>query len=830
MLMARPPPDNELRRSSLPGQIQLPSFSHFVAGVGQAELPLSQVNRSPTSRSDPTGEPRLGALLPRHEHIHARPSYQSPAQGLGQHAQYVDVRPKGTFPPAKLSEPYRDYRDPKAIAANHIYPSPQDFVSNRNHLQTPSPGRLTANSKNVVTEATIEGKGLCYVYDDGTVCQKVINGDMVNPKWGTTKAGKPRKRLGQACNVCREKKIRCDPQLPKCAQCQKFGRECKFESSSRSSKHSSNKDSISSRENQMESHHERTGSSTSTEALTDRTYSRANSRGSMNVESLLSPSSGVDASPSSEQPPSKKPRFSSSPRHDGNSLSKSNIESHSESRSERHKTRPEISFAFDVDPFLANPRLTMHFVKEYFKHVNSHIYVLFQTKISLHWIEHCQTKTSDDRMLLYAMLAAGAAFSPSKSYESYEYQFKNIAEVALDRNDSSGLQSVQTQLLLSMVEHTLGQLDRSRELSISAIRMAYKASMSEEVETEDPIFGMDLAAHLECRRRTFWLAVMAVCFHGNRFGPHQPVERLTWKLRLPCDDNMFQASKVPDVPYFQCDGDQEWEFPHSSKLGNLAFLVELSLITNELAAWLNNTSFDLSPSDYSGAYESFYHAAKRRLSAWDRRVRDHYRVPEPRMTGLHILYHFAGMLLHRHVRHEYLSWDQVERSCRQTRSHATLLLELIHLVHEDGAKEIPVSVVAAGCPMAGDTIVMAIDVITAAGTISSLLEHQSGDLSFIELVSGGLEALDTLGANWKTAEQQLKEVKPRISTIVSPTTSGTSSRNVAFFIRKPLISPYGLECDVVYGISRLRYLQALGYGDKVKSEDDICEMGSQSPN
>jgi hypothetical protein len=129
--------------------------------------------------------------------------------------------------------------------------------------------------------------------------------------------------------------------------------------------------------------------------------------------------------------------------------------------------------------------------------------------------------------------------------------------------------------------------------------------------------------------------------------------------------------------------------------------------------------------------------------------------------------------------------------------------------------------------MAGYTIFIAIDVITSAGTISSLLEHQSRDLSFIDLVSGGLEALDTMGTPWKTAEQQLKQVQPRISTVMAHTTSGTSSRKAAFFVRKPLSSPYGLDYDVVYGIPRIRYLQALGYGDKVGSEDDICEMGSQ---
>ncbi|KAI9869823.1 MAG: hypothetical protein M1830_005057 [Pleopsidium flavum] len=80
-----------------------------------------------------------------------------------------------------------------------------------------------------VREETIPGEGPCYVYEDGSHCRKVIDGETVNASWGVTKAGKPRKRLAIACMTCREKKIKCDPNWPKCLQCDKFGRECKFQ-------------------------------------------------------------------------------------------------------------------------------------------------------------------------------------------------------------------------------------------------------------------------------------------------------------------------------------------------------------------------------------------------------------------------------------------------------------------------------------------------------------------------------------------------------------------------------------------------------------------------
>ena len=80
----------------------------------------------------------------------------------------------------------------------------------------------------VVAEQDVPGEGPSWVYEDGSTCKKVIDGELVNAQWGVTKAGKPRKRLAIACTTCREKKIKCDPAEPKCVQCEKFGRECRF--------------------------------------------------------------------------------------------------------------------------------------------------------------------------------------------------------------------------------------------------------------------------------------------------------------------------------------------------------------------------------------------------------------------------------------------------------------------------------------------------------------------------------------------------------------------------------------------------------------------------
>lgn len=87
--------------------------------------------------------------------------------------------------------------------------------------------RAPVRASRCIAQREMPGEGLCYIYEDGTYCRAIIDGEPVNPSWGITKAGKPRKRLAQACLTCREKKIKCEPGYPKCHQCAKSQRVCR---------------------------------------------------------------------------------------------------------------------------------------------------------------------------------------------------------------------------------------------------------------------------------------------------------------------------------------------------------------------------------------------------------------------------------------------------------------------------------------------------------------------------------------------------------------------------------------------------------------------------
>ena len=137
------------------------------------------------------------------------------------HAPYS---PPGSRPP--FPAPIDSHSYPQAPYAPPIPSGRIDAISN------PSDASIGASkpAAKLIGEQVFPGEGACFVYDDGTHVKKVIDGEVVNGQWGVTKAGKPRKRLAIACLTCREKKIKCDPSEPKCVQCEKSGRECRFSS------------------------------------------------------------------------------------------------------------------------------------------------------------------------------------------------------------------------------------------------------------------------------------------------------------------------------------------------------------------------------------------------------------------------------------------------------------------------------------------------------------------------------------------------------------------------------------------------------------------------
>lgn len=159
--------------------------------------PMPKVSTSPYGH--PRDQKSLQSPIQRHE-SEMRRHYPEASQANSGRNQY---HPSASNTVASDPAPPKDTLGPKIWTGTHFLPR-------------------------FVRQAEVPGEGICYFYDNGTHCKTVIDGEPVNAHWGVTKAGKPRKRLAIACITCREKKIKCDPDYPRCVQCEKFGRVCKF--------------------------------------------------------------------------------------------------------------------------------------------------------------------------------------------------------------------------------------------------------------------------------------------------------------------------------------------------------------------------------------------------------------------------------------------------------------------------------------------------------------------------------------------------------------------------------------------------------------------------
>ncbi|ETI24343.1 hypothetical protein G647_03712 [Cladophialophora carrionii CBS 160.54] len=693
----------------------------------------------------------------------------------------------------------------------------------------------------VVREEIVPGRGVCYVYDDGTRLQKSSNTDAVNPKWGTTKAGKPRKRLGQACNTCREKKIKCDPSTPKCIQCQKFSRECKFDTGPRPTPRPS--DQLPSMPTtsplmanayiQNESSSRRGSTASADPLLQDHPSCRAAPRSSIQIESLLSPASrdddSRDESPDN-RPPAKKLRMSLSPHPASDGWPAESVGSESWSGSvESPSTIPKFSWA--ADPYEVDREMTLYYANKYFNHVDGATTCILPRKGFLRWVKECTTKTSMEKMLLYAVLAMGTVFSHHAGTTHHQDLFIDIVNNAvLETGNTFTLQLVQTKLILGLFAFSQGQNNRAWDFCGSALRIA----LGLQYHTEEGVasvdaktgleFGLNYATLMECRRRAFWAAYIMDCFNACCSMPITSVSRAECHLRLPCSQPAYQRGEIPTTPFSLSTEPDEHSASgdNIAQVGVLGYLVEVATIFKEVMRRISKNKPEASEGDRL-SMEAFQKDALRRLDAWDPWMRKHlHQVRDGRepVNGLHILYHYTAMLLHRHMRYSEASKVQIVENVRGAFKHARLMMVMVQELSNHEEKETPSFRFATLSPFSGYAITAALDVITAAGTMADLMDQKSRIMS---LLSSGIEALEGLADFWESARRQREMIKKRFGVLLVATNKACDF-NGAFYFGESMQSPFDLDQDIVYGLPRPQYLEALGWDDRIHRDEDFHQL------
>ncbi|KAF2841325.1 hypothetical protein M501DRAFT_912327, partial [Patellaria atrata CBS 101060] len=673
--------------------------------------------------------------------------------------------------------------------------------------------RRTTRTSRCIGQKEVPGEGLCYVYEDGSYCRTVIDGEPVNPSWGITKAGKPRKRLAAACLTCREKKIRCEPSLPKCVQCQKSQRTCRGVGSQQSTPAPAVESPrtvigsplvpITGDISMDNNHFDHTPTNASQEEILDSMRSAAK-----------------EPIPYSSTPPIVTGDLRTHAMRDrqrlkfGHPFFKYFDSERDNSDSPNPTSADSLALAWERDPYEADKELTLYLLETYFTHIESATYCMFPKKEFISWVKNCKNKSQDDRMLLYTILAMGSNFTFDKAKRAVGKQFAAIAHHAvLSRFAKYTLQLLQSRLMLGLYYFARGKSHDSFDLSGSALRSLSALNLNSEdgileLADDGPYeYDFDRAMSLECRRRTFWAAFLMDRYNGFCGGTLFVIQLDDTFVRLPCHECEYETGKlISTTPFFDNDV-VDTSIPHPESLGAMAHLTLVSAMWGEVLSF--TTRYLHRPAHkYAAAYENFYTTILTRLDKWrgslpplfrwsienmDVAIRDGYAGT---FISLHALYHASIIRLNRHVRLDAVSQSTQSRNLAQARHHAKLLLPIIASVGKRTRD-------ARGCdpdfafstPFPGYSFMLAVDVLGACGTLKELPP-------LIDQLESGLECVDELADFWASGKAQRKAVRTRVEllTQVARDEDAKERKGNCWRLEGELDSAFGRTEDVVYGV------------------------------
>ena len=562
--------------------------------------------------------------------------------------------------------------------------------------------------------------------------------------------------------------------------------------------------------------------------------SNSGARSSMPLGNILSPVS-IDENNRAESPdnqqPAKRLRVSLSPRPVSKGWPSESLGSESVAGSTSSPSAMP-KFSWTIDPYQLDRQLTLEYTNNYFNHVDSATTCILPKRAFLRWIRDCTTKSLTDKMLLYAILAMGTVFAHRPESKHHQNVFIDIVNAAVMRSgDAFNLQLMQAKLILAHFAFSQGQYNQAWDSCGSALRVGFglKFHTEEGVATfgdNDGLdFGLNYETLKECRRRTFWAAYIMDCFNGCCSTSVTSVNRSVCHLRLPCSQAAYEKGAIPVTAVSL---EELQPSPHQlSEVGVLGYLVEVATIFNEAVSRVGKSKPQASDADRESV-ENFHQETMDRLNAWDRLAKTHLlqsRDSREPSHGLQFLYHYTATILHRYVRYSEIGQTQITEYVREAYNHARMMLGLVQRLSNHEEKESPSFRFAMLSPFSGFAITTALDVITAAGTMADLMSHKS---QLMSLISSGIEALEGLADFWHSARRQRDMMKQRLAALLTAT-HGAAGFNGVFYFGQPMQSPFGLDQDIVFGLSRPRYFEALGcemfgWDDRIHHEGDFHRL------
>lgn len=183
-----------------------------------------------------------------------------------------------------------------------------------------------------------------------------------------------------------------------------------------------------------------------------------------------------------------------------------------------------LAASWHVDPYERDPEMTVHYVECFFSSVNDSLHHIFPHARFILWMKSCRTKSAEDKMLLYSMMALASLFSDRPDRVVALRRYSRIARFAIQKSQHTlSLQLAQSHLIMGLWYYAIGSLVGSWDSIGAAGRVV--SGLQYNVESWGVIvdqnqvceYGLHPQALMECRRRTFWVSFIldvSVCKPG----------------------------------------------------------------------------------------------------------------------------------------------------------------------------------------------------------------------------------------------------------------------------------------------------------------------------
>ncbi|KAK5662993.1 hypothetical protein OQA88_6407 [Cercophora sp. LCS_1] len=625
-----------------------------------------------------------------------------------------------------------------------------------------------------VTAKEVPGEGMCYFYDDGSHCKTVIDGEAVNAHWGVTKAGKPRKRLAIACVTCREKKIKCDPDYPRCVQCEKFGRVCTFKNAPRGGHNTSPSTPPAEPEDvrrlggiiRPPLDHIRP-SSHSGEPISPRPSFRP---ASPDLPGPIPPKRirvGYD-----HYTPTTGPRSPMAPTPD---TARPTLSWH-QPELPRIRDDAALCHAWQTDPYVTDPQSVRTTVMLFFAHTDAAALRFLPEHAFTSWVQNgAHTKSPEDLMLTYSILAAGTALSGGSRSTALEYG--RVAQYAVDRSALS-LQLVQSRMVLSLVFLALSRPGDANDMLSGAISAAIRLQLNIGPErTRDATmavfpYGLTRAGYSESRTRTFW-----ACFILERLSGLFPTRGTMLNtedvfIRLPADLPSFEDQIAVVTPMFEPHFSSRGQ--DRSRTGIMGYLVEVVAVWGDVIASIYRLS--QRGAYYGFDFDQFCRTTMSRLDNWKSSLPSAFEFSPTTLSKIakedqgtlvlmHLVFHLSVVKLHRHA-YPQASISRVQYAL-VSQEHAYKLLEVVCAVAKDksvGRTNMPPQ-------LTSFAVLEAIDVLSADGDLRDLPR-------LVDALAVAHSVVEVLGTVWDDARVHQTAMDPRLDKLVRLRERGLSYEKV----------------------------------------------------